>query len=202
MSRRKAKLNMKYLMTSLLCMAPLAAFAGPFGLDIGKTFNDYPEVVFEKHKNNIYIVKRIPAPNKFFDTYVVVVSAKSGICKIRAISETTQTSKYGTELNALYNLMQDALDKKYKTTYKKKLYSYLEQGSLWNEPKYYMMGLLQKEREAVTIWRANLASNNIQNITMSQTAVDQQSGFIVLDYVGVNLDDCNSETSADNEDGL
>jgi len=64
------------------------------------------------------------------------------------------------------------------------------------------MGLLQKEREAVTIWRANLASNNIQNITMSQTAVDQQSGFIVLDYVGVNLDDCNSETSADNEDGL
>jgi hypothetical protein len=194
----------KLLFGCVSCLFPLFLFAGPFGFEIGKAIGDYPDVVFEKIEacNTCYQVKNVPAPNKLMELYSIRHTIKSGICFIKGLSKNIETSKYGVELNIKYNSVFQSLDNKYKSTHGKEKINFLASGSIWNEPGDYMMALLKKERYMYTQWQAKDSSNKILKIFLLQNAINQEKGYLTIEYYGNNKKDCDAEDSADEADGF
>ena len=94
----------KNLLLTILSLFPVLSFAGPFGLDIGKSLDHYPGTTFTKMKNsNVkYTVENIPTPNKTMELYMVHATEESGICFIKAVSIDITTSAYGSALITKY----------------------------------------------------------------------------------------------------
>ena len=176
--------------------------AGPFGLEMGKKFEDYPSVTFKKMEGTSYQVINIPIPNRLMSAYLVAYTEKTGICFIKAVSKNITTSQYGTELNTQYNSISDALTKKYLGAYTKEKNNFLQSGSIWNEPRDYMMALVKKERYMITSWEAKSNSSDVAEIFLAQKALSQEEGYLILEYYGRGWDYCQKETKKDDAEGF
>lgn len=176
--------------------------AGAFGLEMGKKFEDYPSVNFKKLEGTSYQVTNIPIPNRLMEMYVVAYTENTGICFIKGVSKDIATSSYGTELNTQYNSISDALNKKYLGSYTREKTNYLQSGSLWNEPRDYMMSLITKERYIFTSWEAKSYSSDVAQIFLAQSALSQDEGYIMLEYYGRGWDSCQEEAKKDDAEGF
>jgi hypothetical protein len=88
---------------------------------------------------------------------------------------------------------------------KSKRYDFLKAGSLWKEPQYFMMGLLEKERELASVWPAENDTkmrDDLREILMKATPLSQGIGSILVTYDFQNLDQCKKEVEATEDDAL
>lgn len=141
----------------------------------------------------VYKLKRVPKPHEDFEFYMVVVSPKQGLCKVVGFGNNVSTSVYGTELRSAFNTLEAALISKYGN---RKQFDQLRAGSIWDEPKDFMMGMLEKERSLVSFWDQDEGStftDHITAITLEAKALRQNVGFIELSYEFENTTACMNE---------
>ena len=194
----------KNLLLTILSLFPVLSFAGPFGLDIGKSLDHYPGTTFNKIENtNVkYRVENIPTPNKAIESYIVYATEESGICFIKGVGLDITTSAYGTNLQTKYNSVVDALDSKYGATHKKKATDLLSYGSIWDEPNDYMMSLLKNERYAMVSWKTKDKVNPLESIYIVQNALRTDVGYLSIEYYGNNKEICDAEENKSDSEGF
>ena len=175
------------------------AFAGPFGLKMGMPL----EQIDAKAKQlapGKYQITNVPKPHSAFESYVVQVAPKAGLCWIKAIGKDITTSSYGVELKSAFYDMKEKLDKAYGNS---KTTDRLLPGSIWHESNEWMMGLIKKERFLFAIWEKETGAklkNNIITITMAAKPSARSKGYIGVDYSFSNEEECNKEIESQ-EDG-
>ncbi len=147
-------------------------------------------------KQSLYGLEKSPKPNSSFAQFALVVSPTAGLCQIRAISKDIHTSRFGYELKSSFDEMKGALTEVYG---KPVLMDTLIAGSIWREPKEWMMSLRQKERYLSVAWTATSASPlkyNLSEIEMDARATSSDEGYYMLQYTFNNWNVCQSEAKA------
>ncbi|MEX5716680.1 hypothetical protein IC615_27230 [Serratia ureilytica] len=124
---------------------------GPFGLQMGltkKNVEDMTGVTLTAIPNrlNIYTTEVVPKTYYAFETYILLISPKVGLCRIRALSGDINTDSYGVELKSRVKDIAKSLTANYG---KGNATDLLLPGSLWKEPGDWMMGLLKKNAISV-----------------------------------------------------
>lgn len=147
-------------------------------------------------KQSLYGIEKSPKPNSSFVQFALVVSPTAGLCQIRAISKDIHTSRFGYELKSSFDEMKGALTEVYG---KPVVMDTLIAGSIWREPKEWMMSLRQKERYLSVAWTATSASPlkyNLSEIEMDARATSSDEGYYMLQYTFNNWNVCQSEAKA------
>lgn len=181
-----------------ICYASIV-FAGPFGLEMGMTLKEIGGVA-ESLGNGKYKLSNVPKPHSAFEDYIVQVSPNGGLCWIKAVGKDISTSCYGTELKSEFMDLVNKLEKAYGNY---KLYDFLLPGSIWDELKDWMSGLIKKERTLAASWSEednSTLSNNIKDIVIAAQPLSREKGYITIDYTFINKDACEKEINAA-EDG-
>jgi len=78
------------------------------------------------------------------------------LVKLAAIGKNVSTSVYGSELKDAFNEMEKSIIAGYGDS---KRYDFLRSGSIWDEPKDFMMGLLKKKELLNRFGQTTMQSN-------------------------------------------
>jgi hypothetical protein len=189
----------------IACNAVVSAQAGgPFGLHAGMTKQELSRIgKLEQPEGSLsYSLSTVPLPHRSFESYMVVITDKAGLCKISAIGKTVFSSVYGTELQSAFDDVEEALTKKYGSHERT---DGLRSGSIWDEPKDWMMGLHQKERYLATYWfldRGATLSDHIVAIALEAHALSGNKGWLELSYEFDNFKACKDELTSKSNDAL
>jgi len=166
--------------------------AAPFGLTQGMPKAGIANITQEIGPS-IFRLSTVPKPHAAFEWYVVQAPPKTGLCWVKALGNTVSTSSYGSELEATFSDVRKQVDSQYGAS---RLYDFLKAGSLWNEPREWMMGLLKKERVLAASWSKEDGSSmkpTLRRIQLVVNAIDQSRGFITLEYEFDNFEACQAE---------
>lgn len=171
-------------LVALGCISSLQAQStqGPFGLARGMT----PDAVIAKvgrasvkaFKGDLLQLSTAPAPHPSFDEYSLVFSPNNGLLKIIASSKYIQTNGFGEEIKDLFSTIKAAITKTYGMP---QAFDFLRTGSIWDEPRDWMAGLLKKERTLVAYWGGALPYG-LQDISLEAAALSTEKGYLLLSY--------------------
>jgi hypothetical protein len=176
--------------------------AGPFGLSMGMKPTEVGRKLEKLSNPGGYKTTEVPQSHSAFKEYMLLFGPKTGLCKIVAMGPEVATSVYGRELRSAFDKLEERLKVQYG---KNKKYDSLEQGSVWNEPKDFMMGLLKKERTLVTFWTMEdgaTLKDNIGIIELVAKALSLEKGILLVSYDFQNIDECHKELEATEDDAL
>ena len=169
------------ILTGFILLMGSTAYAGPFGLHMGMQLSDFEKGQLLKISNCVYKIEEAPKKHPTFEYYLLVITPKEGLCKIKAIGE-MPTNIYGDSLKSGFNGLEKALKNIYGEN---KRFDFLHSGSIWNNPWEWTMSLLQKERTLMSFWntgKTGLLKDDICSICLQIEALDISTGTIRLDY--------------------
>lgn len=185
---------MRKIIVAAAFFAAFGAIAGPLGLNKGMTLeelNKHGSFTPVPRHQFVYESKNLTNGHPDFQSYTALVTPAHGLCKIMATSRNIESSSYGTEIEEKFKDLISALTGKYGAPGKQ--HNFLKQGSIWNEPKYWMMGLLKKERILSAFWLPPENSNlpdSLTTIYVQTVALSRSHGFIELNYEFDNVSEC------------
>lgn len=164
---------------------------GPFGLRLGMTLSELQKLTnLESKGNYVYLAKRLPNGHPEIDEYRLVVTPQHGLCKISAWTDAIKSNSYGEQLRQVYKRFFDALSAKYGNS---KSFDFLRVGSIWNEPRDFMMGLAKRDRNLASYWEREERSNmpsDMTTISLTALAVDGSTGLVEIAYDFGNITAC------------
>jgi hypothetical protein len=134
-----------------------------------------------------------PKPHPSFAEYIVQATDALGVVWIKGISLEKPSDSYGNAIKAEVDRVGEQLRLRYGTPNKIDL---LMQGSMWNEPQYWMNGLLASERYYSFHWEKNAQSNlpeDLKTDYVGATAVSTSSATISIEYASPKMGDAESE---------
>ena len=181
----------------LLSVSASAQQVTPFGIRMGLTAAELQRLtgaVAETSSLGAYHSTRVPAPNGEFETYGFLVAPSTGLCKVWGTGKTIENDAYGSTLRSRFTALEEALDQKYGPHER---LDFLNTGSIWNEPREWMMSLSQGERTFSSYW--GIGENKgkpptpVEDVVLSAKALDRTSGWISLAYEFSNEDKCFAE---------
>ena len=133
-----------------------------------------------------------------FDAVVPHAQKNTGVCAVTGIKVVTVPDDYGTEHKRLFENIGEMVAAKYGEPSSK--FDFLRSGSIWDEPRYWRMGLRQKERVLSRYWMQDEVPQLPRGVTsIGLTAHD---GAVRLRYEFENLDECVAEQKAAHAEGL
>jgi hypothetical protein len=195
-SRALHRLCITAILTLLLSSRSFAQ-GEPFGLRMGLTVADLQGLtgaVADKDLPGIYRALRTPRPNAAFESYTFIVTPSTGLCKLWATGNTIDNDAYGTALHSEFDRLQEVLDQKYGPH---KNFDYLNEGSIWREPREWMMALKQKERILTSYWgtleNTGKPPAPVSRVMLKASALDSSSGWLSLYYEFTNSEKCLDE---------
>lgn len=184
---------MRKVIVAAACSIAFGAVAGPLGLNKGMTLAELNKQGSFAPANQpfMYRAKTLANGHPDFEDYTIVLTPEHGLCKIVASGKNIDSSPYGTELEGKFKELVSALTGKYGAPGKN--FIGLGSGSIWNQPKDWMMGLLKKERSVAAFWippgNAHLP-DSLQSIGVEAVALSGSTGYIRLAYEFDNADEC------------
>lgn len=184
---------------TLFFVLAISVFSDQFGLMMGMKLEQIDKNA-KKIANGVYKVK-VPKPHSAFSQYIVRVCPSEGLYYIKAMSDNIETNGHGDSLQIKYEEIENKLKNAYGDNKKT---DFLVKGSLWHEPKYWMMSLLKQDRYFFSIWNKENNSQlkeNLISIGLSPAALNTQAGYIALEYTYENEKKCKEEL-AKKEDGV
>lgn len=126
---------------------------GPLGVMMGISVKDLTDagiaVAPIESAPLIYRADSAPAPSGSFDDYVYLIGENAGLCRIAAWTPEKEANSFGEQIIATFDELQSALTEKYG---KPEVYKFVKRGSIWNESRYFMMGLAKEERTHIAAW--------------------------------------------------
>ncbi len=182
----------KIIFAAALC-AVFGAIAGPLGLNKGMTLTALKKKgsFTPDSQQFFYTAKTLTNGHPGFDHYTVILTPENGLCKIIAFGKDFETSAYGTELKERFKGIIIAISGKYGEPGANS--DFLRHGSIWDEPRDWMKGLLKKERVLEAFWGSPKNLNmpdSIQSIHVEGSALLKDAGIIMLTYEFDNMDEC------------
>lgn len=170
-------------------LVSVGAMAGPFGLEMGTSIDELRKSMTLKESSTYtYEVESgIPQKHPDFYGYKLVVTPEHGLCKIVALAGPIKSSVYGTELRSSFQSIEEALSAKYGAP--KKL-DRLRTGSIWDEPKDWMIGLNKGERSLFSIWSLPGTPDSLSDVVLEAKAVRVDQGGLILMYEFTNAKAC------------
>lgn len=147
-------------------------------------------------KPYIYSTPALPNGNVAFNDYRLIVTPNHGLCKIIAWTPDIQSSVYGDAVKDKFTALYDALSAKYG---KGEKLDALRPGSIWDDPRDWMMGLAKKERFLMAMWSAKSGASlapDVQAIGLSAHGVSSSDALISLGYEFTNFGSCQAEIKA------
>jgi hypothetical protein len=147
------------------------------------------ELVPVSGQRGVFSTAVVPNGHGAFESYFLMIGPKQGLCTIQAIGKTLQTSVYGDGLRTAFKEIEELLIAKYGEP---RRIDFLRSGSIWNEPRDWMMALQKEERSLASIWDTKLPAG-LRFIGVEATALTTNSGFIRLTFDGSNKAACVNE---------
>lgn len=163
---------------------------GPFGLEMGISLAELSkQMKLNLKESNVYTTMSVPKSHKDFDNYQLIITPAHGLCKVIAFSLPIRTSVYGTELVSKFTSIEEVLSAKYGTPER---FDFSNSGSIWNESRDWMMGLVKKERSLMTFWLNTKLElpNNISTIKLDAVAANTELAMVILTYEFINVNQC------------
>jgi hypothetical protein len=161
---------------------------GPFGLHVGMTRSELVQIVGKASivSNDgpyLTIFRTVPRPYADFEQYGLIFSPKRGLVKILALGKTTSTDRFGTTLRTEFAKTRDLLMNNYGTP---EVTDGVMTGSLWDEPRDWMMGLLKKERKLHAYWGFKAhglqQQNQVTAVLLEVKPLSSETGYLLLSY--------------------
>jgi len=179
----RTALGVLRIIAALLLLAGSCS-AGPFGFEYGMTKDAIIKLVgkdaVKEDKGDLLVLKTAPKPHELFDTYMVIISPEHGLLKIRAVSRDIDTSQYGDEIKAQFGLIRKGLENVYgEPTH---TFDFLRSGSIWDESKDWMTGLLKKERTLEVYWEFKPPKQHLTLVDLEVMALSRETGYLGLTY--------------------
>ena len=179
-----------------------SAFAGPFGLEKGMSYEQVKEACGGREPVSIgddrYLI--IPQkPHPYFTKYVAWIDAKEGLNYIKAIGADIETSSYGIELKSKYTSLETSLSKTYGRCDRTDI---LLPGSIWDDADDWMKALEKKERYLMTQWTRKYGSTlpeTMEGIYLAAVANSYSSGYVSLEYEFSNHEKVNEQKKAEED---
>ena len=172
--------------------------AGPFGLEMGMTLDEIDSDATEISPG-VYKLSKVPKPHSAFEAYAVKIGPKSGLCWIKAIGKDIETSVYGSTLKSEFEELRGKITKVYGTG---ETTDMLLPGSIWDEPKDFMMAMRKDERILFTVWENPKNSDKIVQVAMLADAIGSNTGYVSLEYSFENKERADREISALEDDAF
>ena len=172
---------------------------GPFGLSQGMTLAQIGGKP-EKGAPGKWKLASVPKPHSAFEAYIVQIGPTSGLCWIKGIGKTMKTSVYGSEVRSQFTDLKERLSANYG---KSKNIDRLLPGSIWNDPRDWMMALLKKERLLFSIWdyeSGATLNTELKSVGLIASALGTGEAFISVEYSFSNEEKCEAEIKKE-EDG-
>ena len=195
----------KFLLPFLVAFSfPLEVLSGQFGLEMGETVKSIRKkgVKLKNDGGYWYVTDKLPKGNSKLVNYELLITPVSGLCRILGYTELIQTNSFGDQIKSKFEFFETALNKKYGVGDR---YDYVKYGSIWDDNKYWMMGLLEKERTLATLYNEDNSNNlpsYMDGIVLRAFARSSSEGVINLNYEFSNSDQCFEEEDAVNTDNL
>jgi len=125
----------------------------PFGFRAGRTKAELISLLgkraVDKDNGDIVLFRTAPKPHPDFKFYAAFFSPTVSLAKVTAGTEIMKVNSFGNELQSKFAEIRSALAMKYGSP---EDFDMLKSGSIWKEPKDWMMGLYQKERLLSAYW--------------------------------------------------
>lgn len=176
-------------MAALFLATPV--IAGPFGLDMGTSIEELNKTLDLTQKEpNFFQATTLPNGHPDMIRYNLIATPTEGLCKVAALTNFISTSEFGTELHARFDRFKESLTDKYGKPENE--WDFVRSGSLWQESRYWMMGILKKDRILATSWTAKKSPlpDNLDNIMLQAKATDTDKGVILITYEFTNAKPC------------
>ncbi|HEV7571085.1 MAG TPA: hypothetical protein VGQ21_06265 [Thermoanaerobaculia bacterium] len=169
-----------------------AGLPAPFGIRMGASKQNVGKIDKEVAPF-MFRLTTVPKPHTAFESYIVQITPKAGVCFVKAIGRNVRTSAYGSELRSEFDKIREQLEGVYG---KPKIFDFLRDGSIWSEPREWMMSLYQKERLLGARWSEEdglITKYGINKVFLGSSAASTSEGYIVVEYYFSNTDLCESE---------
>lgn len=167
---------------------------GPFGLVIGSPVEQFD--CMESGTDSIY--RCTPSnPHPAFEIYAVKASSSHGICWIKAIgtdisdngrgtNTKSKTDEIAAQVASVYGNWTDNFD-------------FLSVGSIWDESDEWLMGMVQNDRYYGFTWGVEDGyepQKNVVSVYVGADATRSNVGYVVAEFSGSNLAECEEEIAA------
>ncbi|MBF6022800.1 hypothetical protein [Lysobacter niastensis] len=179
-------------------------YDGPFGLRMGLSPAEAKAATSSLEESDqgpgIYRTNSVPVSHPDFESYSLLFSQKSGLCKVVAIGKDIQSGDTGYEVRSAFDAIDKAITGKYG---KGKKYDFTSER--YDSPEFWMMYLLKKNRTLAKVWSKEEGSSltsNLGSITLEAGATDMSTGYLVMRYEFQNMSDCVAEGEAEKNKGL
>ena len=185
----------------LFALAVKPAIAGPFGLYMGMQPSDFKGKL-EEIKPHIYKTRDVPKKHSAFEYYILRFGPKSGLYYIKAVGSDISTNSYGREVLDVFNAMEAKLKEIYGNN---KRLDFLSKGSIWTEPRDWMPGLVKNDRVLTSLWSEEDGSelkDDLKTVCLAARGASRSIGFIVIEYLFKNQQQCEAEIEAAENDAL
>ena len=179
-----------FLFASLFLVSSLAN-AGQFGLEKGESIAAIrAKTKLTQVKPYVYSAAKLPNGHPAFDDYRLLITPVHGLCKIQAWTPAIETNAYGEAVETKFSNLYSALESKYGSN---KKFDFLQAGSIWNEPRDWMMGLAKEERTLAAFWDREEKSDlpeDLYSIKLEANGISSSAALIQLTYEFTNSSDC------------
>lgn len=174
----------------------------PFGLSLGMKLSDFSGANLVELAPFKYKIDKPPKSHPAFELYILQITPFSGLSWIKAIGYDIPTNGFGTSINSAFFEMEEKLKNTYGKCQRTDL---LLQGSIWNEPQDWMMGLVKGERLLASQWDAKTGANlteAIESVFLVANGRETDSGCIAIEYTLKNNSAALKEIAASQDDAL
>jgi len=199
----KRMVEMRLLITVVVLLAsPGLTFAGPFGLEMGMKKGQLSSLELTDTGDYMYTTKQLPKNHSAFLLYGLVIHPETGLCMIKAIGKSIDTSSYGEGLRGKFDQITEQLGKAYGEA---EVRDFLRYDSIWDEPKDFMTGLRKGERVLQAIWgdvNGPEIKDGVFEILLTADATSSDEGQLSLQYRFANHERCQDLIESEEADAF
>ncbi|MBA3340609.1 MAG: hypothetical protein H0T48_02110 [Gemmatimonadaceae bacterium] len=124
-----------------------------------------------------------------------------GLCKVMAASSSINNDSYGVATQRKFKEIKAALTAKYGATDRE--FDFLHAGSIWNEPRDWMLAVRQNERSLAAFWsKDKTLTHPLTEIALVVRADGWDTGYITVGYEFANSKSCLKEVAAQKNSNL
>lgn len=175
----------------------------PFGLRMGMSRAEVEKAAnVIGDSNGFLIIDRVPKPLAGVTIYGAKVTPKSGLCQVVALMMDISTSVYGEKIVSRYGELKAQLTEIYGKGFEQ---NQLKPGSIWDEPRDWMMALARDERTLAIRWKLADGSTmkpTLKMLVLQASAKQPNAGQLALTYTFDNEDACEAEIRDGQKSGL
>jgi len=179
-----------------------ATGSGPFGLSMGIRKEDIVGNL-EEVAPFLYLTTDVPKKHSRFESYLLQISPVHGLSMVKGIGFKISTNPYGFEIKTSFEEMKEKLVKIYG---KSETSDFLMNGSIWNESRDWLQGLVNGERYLFAKWdqstTRNSLPNDLETVYVGASATDTYSGCINVEYYFKNNQQSKQELELMEDDAL